>query len=519
MANSSPLLQVGVVGAILLSSCGSSVSLSPDPNSVALISTPANGTGSISLLSPIPPGVSAGEVVIDVDQKTAVPATIYLSPSTPERARFSRQALSPSDRTLYRVRRWDRDSLAMDLGGVDQIEAAGLDQACVILRYSFWRGGQEVSRSLGCEIMPSPTPGPSPTPAPSPSVTPIPTPPPSPGPTPTPPPGGEMLMLDQVSLTADTFFLTQTTDTGVVGFGPVFGPRAVNDDFGGPGSSAFPDNGIRQLACGLNSFFQGGVAPILLVNQELGRVRFTRDGVLAPSTTLGVAQPNSVTLSNQRLFVLRNDNGQTTLQLSPANFDEIYRINYFESRTLTFRTATCEITDQGATLSFSETMVDVEGVLGSATVLLTLRGTTGGINEPDQGLLQAAAFLSDAPLPEGLVATADPRFAGVLNLRDVSDNPIRTDAALIFDQVAGQPTQGAIRQLPIGPGFSNPASGSPPFVTGSVQRDGQQCPAAPDFVCGRFQFNQPFPQTAGLDGDGVNPDVLLIVGTFVGRLR
>ncbi len=517
MAASSPLLQFGAAGVILLTSCGSSIPLSPVPDSVPPVSTLSNGTDLVPLLSPLPDGVRAGEVIIEVHQTELLPETIHLSSPASETARFSRQALSPSDRTFYRVRRWDRSSMSVDLGGVDRIEAVGLGNACVVLRYTYWRGGQELAPSLGCQITASPFPVPSPIPTSTP--TPIPTLPPSPGPTPSSPPGGDMLMLEQLSLTADTFFLTQTTDTGVVGFGPVAGPRAVDDNFGGPGSSAFPDNGIRQLACGLNSFFRGGVDPVLLVNQELGLVRFTRDGVLAPSTTLGVVQPNSITLSDQRLFLLRDDNGQTTLQLSPANFDEIYRINYFETRTLTFRTATCEITEQGSTLSFSETMVDIEQVLDSAAVLFTLRGTEGGSDEPNQGLLQAATFYSDAPLPEGLVATADPRFAGVLNLRDVSNNLIRTDAALIFDQVAGQPTQGAVRQLPIGPGFSNPASGSPPFVTGSVQRDGQECPAASDVVCGRFQFNQPFPQTAGLDGNGVNPDVLLITGTFVGRLR
>ncbi len=495
---------------MLLASCGSSpTSLSfiteGEPPGISMV-TP---TDQVVLVSPLPSGLQGSQVIIEVLQPSYPLPTIEIMGQAGT-AQFHRQRFSPAGLTHYRARLWDRSSSQADLGGVTQFAIPGIQGECVILRSPRRLGGQEITRSFGCQGSPPPSPIPTPTPTPVP--TPIPTPPPTPFPTPTPPPGGEVLILDQISLTADSFFLAQTSDTGIVGFGPVSGPRALGDNFSGPGSSAFPDNGVRPVVCGDQVFFEGGFAPVLLFDQELGRFVSIQDGVLAPSTTLGVEQPNSITLSNQRLDLIQDANRRVTLQISPANFDEIYRLNFFDSREITFVSAICDRSDPEATLSFSETTVVIEEVLDSVITLFTLRGTTGGPEEPDQGILQGAQLTSDAPLAQGLVATADPRFAGVLNLRDVSGNPIRTDATLVFDQIAGQPTQGAIRQLPIGPGAGNPASGSPPFVTGSVQRDGQECLPDLDVVCGRFQLNQPFPVTE-------ESDVLLITGTFVGRLR
>lgn len=494
MGSSSTVFKTGLPLVACLAGCSTPlVSLPPNPAPENPVAMTVESDGDVVLAAALAAGTPASQVIIEVQTDAApVPETLLLHGASAT-ATFVRQSLSPAGLTMYRVPWRDRASSRVDLGGLSQFEGRGIQDDCVILRQPRWMGGEEITRSLSCLT--------------------------SPGDNPTPPPGGDVLELDQISLTADTFFLAQTSDTGIVGFGPISGPKALDDDFAGPGSSAFPDNGIREVSCGLNPFFQGGVAPVLLLDQELGVFTFTRNGVLAPSTTLGVTQPNSVTLSNQQVFLIRDGTDQVTLQFSPANFDEIYRINYFETRNLTFKTADCEQTGQEFSLSFSETTVAIDEVVNSATVLFTLRGTSEGIDAPNQGVLQGATVISDASLPQGLVATADPRFAGVVNLRDVSGNQIRTDAALVFDQIGGQPTQGAIQELPIGSGFSNPASGSPPFVTGSPQKDGQQCPSDPDRVCGRFQFNQPFPQTAGPDGDGVEPDLLLITGTFTGRLR
>lgn len=332
------------------------------------------------------------------------------------------------------------------------------------------------------------------------------------------------LVIDQLSLQADQFFLAQTQETAVVGFGPVIGPRAIDDNFDGPGSGAFPDNGIREINCGpLDTFFIGGVLPVLLVDQELGFfVQVGGEGVqLAPSTTLGVTEPNSVVLAGQRLLILSDENNLLTGRFSPANFDEVIRINYSETRTIEFTTATCEQNEDGTfDLSFDTTDVNVADVLQSAVTLFTLRGSAAGQEEPNQGLLLGAEVDSDRPIEQDMLAMQDPRFSGVFNLLDVSSNQIRTDIALVVDQVSGMPTQAAIRDLPIGTGFENPVSGDVPFVTGSVQPDGQECPPDEGIVCGRFQFNQPFPFTAGLTGDSPEeePDVLVFSGTFTGRI-
>lgn len=351
-----------------------------------------------------------------------------------------------------------------------------------------------------------------------------------------PPPDG--LPIENLSLTADSFVLTQTADTGVVGFGPIAGPGALSDDFDGPGSTAFPDSGISVASCGpAGNFFVGGTPPVLLTDQENGLIINVNAGTLNPDTTQGVTTPNSVTLSGQRLLITQSANGFLTGRFSPANFDEIYRLNYFENRLVEFNEADCEqtietdpdtnVTTVSFTLTFEQVTRLVEEVLSSVDRLFTLRGTAGGQEEPNEGVLIGAKISSDAPsdltnddnlFVQELIAVSNPRFSGVFNLLDVSSNQIRTDITLVFDQVAGELTQAAKLELPLDDGSENPASGSPPFITGSQQRAGQECPNSPEFVCGRFQFNQPFAPTAGPSGDGNNPDVLVISGTFIGRI-
>jgi hypothetical protein len=241
------------------------------------------------------------------------------------------------------------------------------------------------------------------------------------------------------------------------------------------------------------------------LDQQIGLTTLVNQGTLAPSTTLGVSRPNSITLSGQRLFLRKSANGFLTIQISPANFDEVYRINFFEARALQFRTARCEsaTTENGGnfTLTFEESTRTVDKVLGSINRLFTLRGTAGGSTEPNSGTLIGSQYSSSNPLPRGLTAVEDPRFSGVLNLLDVSGNQIRTDATFVFDQIDGALTQSAL--LDIG-------SSRPPFITGSLQPAGQTCPNRPGSVCGRFQFNQPFSATAA-------SDVLVISGTFTGE--
>ncbi len=322
------------------------------------------------------------------------------------------------------------------------------------------------------------------------------------------PPGA--VVLEQVDLTATGFELAQTGDTGVVGFGPLVGPGALSADFDGPGSTAFPDNGImEQLCIGGTPFFRGSNRPVLLINEELGLFEEVNQGVLAPSSTLNTP----ITLAGQRLIIFIDGNGFLRLQISPSNFDELYRINFFEGRNLNFRIAEC--LDE---LSFSDSTALIEGVLDSTVSLFTLRGTVDGINEPDStnlGSIEGAIFTSAEPLPLGLVDTEDPRFSGVINLLDVSNNQLRSDVSLVIDQVGAQQTQAALSDLSVSDGSVNPVSGNPPFIS----INGCSATATNNRVCGRFQINQPFAPTAGPDGDGINPDVLVISGTFEGLLE
>ena len=338
-----------------------------------------------------------------------------------------------------------------------------------------------------------------------------------------PPDASQILAINQLSLQADSFFLTQTQATGIVGFGPIVGFRAVDDNFSGPGSAAFGNPGTQTEFCGDQVITIGpATSPLLLLDGELPL--FDEVGLvgLAPSTTLGVQEPNSVVLANQRLLLFPGPTGVLTGQFSPANFDELIKINFFEPETLDFNLVFCDRgdpddpEDDEVVVSFGESLV-IEAVLDSIEVLFTLRGTAGGTGEPNEGQLIGAQVIGDRPIEEELITMQDPRFSGVFNLLDVSSNQIRTDITLVVDQVSGTLTQAAIRDLPVGTGFDNPISGNFPFTTGSVQRDGQECPPDEGIVCGRFQFNQPFPATT-FDADSSIQDVLVFSGTFTGRL-
>lgn len=329
---------------------------------------------------------------------------------------------------------------------------------------------------------------------------------------PPPPIPAEALVFDQVTLEAREFLLTQTANTGVVGFGPISGPGAPTDDFDGPGSSATPP---QIFPCGTSDqFFSNAGFPALVVNEQNGAIINVNQGTLAPDSILRTP----VLLAGQRLSVFVDQNGFLNLAISPGNFDELLRINYFEDQDVNFRLARCVVGQEAAgeggavppqtfNLEFDEVVNTVRGVLESVQVLFTLRGTSGGIGEPNNGTLRGAQFNSDQPLEEGIVSVSDPRFSGVLNLLDVSSNQIRSDISFVVDQVRGDETQAALRDLSIPPGDLNPVSGNPPFI--SVNG----CPATADndLVCGRFQISQPFSST------DVN-DVLIITGTFTGLI-
>ncbi|NJK63736.1 MAG: hypothetical protein HC921_14550 [Synechococcaceae cyanobacterium SM2_3_1] len=318
------------------------------------------------------------------------------------------------------------------------------------------------------------------------------------------------LQINQVSLTARRFALTQSSDTGVVGFGPVAGPGAPSDDFDGPGSSAA---GPVAQTCGASTFFPNSSAspPRLVVDEGNGSFLQVFEGVLAPTTTL----QTPVVLAGLRLSVFQDQNDFLQLAITPGNFDELYRINFFEEQAVNLRQARCVTTpgemtidDQGNVTSVAESEQNLEfditqgtfRLLESAQALFTLRGTAGGINEPNDGRLLGARLTSDLPLPQGLISSAETRFSGVLNLQDVSGNPLRSDISFVIDQIEGQITRTAQRELDLGVGDSNP-----PFI--SING----CPAAAGsgLICGRFQINQPFVSTSA-------NDVLVISGTYVG---
>jgi hypothetical protein len=362
----------------------------------------------------------------------------------------------------------------LDLGGITQLMGPGLDQTCVILRNRLQPGRPELARSTGCLTSPAPT-------------------------------SAQSLQISQVSLSARRFLLTQTANTGVVGFGPIAGPGAPTDDFDGPGSSATPP---QTLPCGADEqFFSNAGLPALVVNEQNGAIINVNQGTLAPDTVLRTP----VQLAGQRLNVFVDQNGFLSLAISPGNFDELLRINYFEDQDITFRLARCVVQQEGAgdggaippqtfNLEFDEGVNSVRGVLESAQVLFTLRGTLGGSNEPNDGPLLGARFTSDLPLPQGLISSAETRFSGVLNLQDVSGNALRSDISFVIDQIEGQITRTAQQELELGVGNSNP-----PFIS----INGCPAMAGNRLICGRFQINQPFASTSA-------NDVLVISGTFVG---
>lgn len=345
----------------------------------------------------------------------------------------------------------------------------------------------------------------------------------------------QIVTIDQITLTAENFLLTQTDSTGVVGFGPTFGPSGneLSPRFAEPTGipKPFPPECVGPVI---------GVPPFLVTNEEagVGVFTFTNPDLINPEAQ----ESNPITLAGQRLSIIQRTDGTLVADISPANQDEVYRINFFRPESIDFRIAQCvqtttpgegegspPVTDRN--LEFSDTTEIVEGVLRSSLRLFTLRGTAGGVDEPDQtagGRLFGTRLSSDRPLAQGLVEIDDPRFSGVQNVLDVSSNQIRTDVTIIFDQILNRPTQAAIRdqrppQQNIDQTPTNPASGSIPNTNapGLIGRGNPTCPATATngLVCGRFQFNQPFSETQIPGTETDLPDVLVIEGTFVGRLQ
>lgn len=346
----------------------------------------------------------------------------------------------------------------------------------------------------------------------------------------------QVVTVDQITLTAENFLLTQTANTGVVGFGPTFGPggNELSSVFG----QALGQNKFPNLPGCTEDGAVVGIPPFLVTNEEAGVGVFT---FINPDLINPEAQrTNSITLAGQRLSIIQRTDGTLVADISAANQDEVYRINFFRPEQINFRIAQCvetttageegspSVTDRN--VEFNDTTEEVGDVLRSSLRLFTLRGTAGGIDEPDQttgGRLFGTRFVSDRPLTEGLVEIDDPRFSGVQNQLDVSGNQVRTDITIIFDQIGDRPTQAAIRdQRPPEENIdtlpTNPASGSIPNtnVPGLIGRGTPTCPATATngLVCGRFQFNQPFRETTVPGTETDLPDVLVIEGTFVGRL-
>ncbi len=428
--------------------------------------------------APLPSGILSTAIQIEVQDPGFTAFSLQLErqgTSVTFRRLFLPQLLS-SEAVYFAASFW---SQPLDLGGVSYLTGPGLGQTCVIIRNRLQPGRPELTRSTGCTTSP-------------------------------PPPSPQSLQINQVSLTARRFALTQNRDTGVIGFGPVAGPGAPTDDFDGPGSSAA---GPVAQSCGASTFFPNSSAspPRLVVDEGNGAFLQVFEGVLAPTTTL----QTPVVLADQRLSVFQDQNGFLQLAITPGNFDELYRINFFEDQPVNLRLARCVTTpgemstdDQGNVTSVAASEQNLEfdnaqgtfRLLESAQALFTLRGTAGGINEPNAGRLLGAQFTSDLPLPQGLISSAETRFSGVLNLQDVSGNPLRSDISFVIDQIEGQITRTAQRELDLGVGDSNP-----PFI--SING----CPATADsgLICGRFQINQPFVSTSA-------NDVLVISGTFVG---
>jgi hypothetical protein len=335
--------------------------------------------------------------------------------------------------------------------------------------------------------------------------------------------------VDQITFTAENFVLTQSDSTGIVGFGPIFGQQALSNRFGtAEVVSKFPDRPGCQRAL-------RGVRPFFAINEENGSGVFLLDPLVEPDAR----RQTPITLAGQSLNFRRGRrDGILFADISPANFDEVYRINYFQSEQLELNTAFCTTEFSGGDVPIPVTVLQfvtetrrIAGVLRSTNRLFTLRGTAGGLNEPDSstgnGRLFGPRIQSDRPTPDDLLGLENPRFSGVQNVLDVSSNQIRTDITIIVDQIGDQPTQAALRdqrppQQNIDSFPVNPASGSLPNVNvpGLIGRGVSSCPATADngLVCGRFQFNQPFRETTVPGSTEDLPDVLVIDGIFVGRV-
>ncbi|NJM00563.1 MAG: hypothetical protein HC924_18110, partial [Synechococcaceae cyanobacterium SM2_3_2] len=248
--------------------------------------------------------------------------------------------------------------------------------------------------------------------------------------------------VEQITLQAEEFNLVQAPGTGIIGFGPINGSGAPSTAFG-PASvvQKFPSPPFDPVC--QNAFI--GVRPFFVINEANGNGVFVLDDTVNPSSRI----KTPITLSGQALnFRRRNRDGVLFAQISPANFDEIYRVNYFSPEEFVVREADCLDTIENFirifSLDFDSVTQTVGGVLRSSDRLFTLRGTAQGINEPDSstnlGQLFGSQISSDRPSPNDIRALENPRFSGVQNVLDVSSNQIRTDISFVFDQIGGQAT-------------------------------------------------------------------------------
>ncbi|NJM00564.1 MAG: hypothetical protein HC924_18115 [Synechococcaceae cyanobacterium SM2_3_2] len=333
--------------------------------------------------------------------------------------------------------------------------------------------------------------------------------------------------IDQITFTANNFALTQSDSTGIVGHGPLFGSDAPSNTFGiAEATNKFPD----RLGC---ERALRGVRPFFVINEENGSGVFILDQSINPAARVR----NPVTLAGQALNFRRNLRDNTLVaDISPSNFDELFRINYFQSEQFDLNTAFCTTEFSDTTPPIPVTVLEfitetriIPGVLRSTNRLFTLRGSNQGIDEPDSttgnGRLFGPQIRSDRPLPEDMLELENPRFTGIQNVLDVSGNQLRTDITIVIDQIRNVPTQAAIQDqtLPNQSPSSNPVSGRLPNVSedNSLGLSGQgSCPATADnnLICGRFQFNQPFRETTVPGSSDDLSDVLVIDGVFVGRI-
>ncbi|MEO1133442.1 MAG: hypothetical protein AAFX40_12140, partial [Cyanobacteria bacterium J06639_1] len=90
-----------------------------------------------------------------------------------------------------------------------------------------------------------------------------------------------------------------------------------------PGQDALPP--LTGLARSFDER-RNAVPPLFVRNQRLGEFVFVNSegAILNPASKV----QNPVTLSGQKLTITRNSNNFLTASVTPANFDEVYRINY-----------------------------------------------------------------------------------------------------------------------------------------------------------------------------------------------